>query len=154
MISSRKAALDYLNYELKTAAEFDTLLWEHAGYRNRYYRINLSLVRDGIIPIDTLLTAFVESANQADPPALEDWKKEWSFILQAIEKMDLPINGFEEDRLKIEKLFAENKAAAHHSRIYKELYHPHYRIVNKTWHRKLRHQTAKEKRRRLNLNQP
>ena len=152
MIKSRQAALDYLDYELKTAAAYDTIIWQETGYQERYFRVNLSVVKDDLIPIDTLLSAFVESANEAKPPALEIWKQEWKIILRSIEKMGPQIAGFEDDKIKIEKLFAENKAAAHHSNTYRELYHPHYRIVNKTWHRKLRHLIAKEKRRRSKMN--
>ena len=131
MIESREAALDYLKYELKTAVDYDTLLWQETGHQQRYYRINLRLIKDGIIPIDTLLTAFVESANTAQPPSIEEWKNEWAEILKVIEELDLQMVDFAVDKQTLEKLLAQNKIVLHHSKVYSELYQPHYRIINK-----------------------
>lgn len=52
----------YLDWELQQPDWFDTLPYQALGINHDYYRINLSLVKDGIIPRDTLLLAMVESA--------------------------------------------------------------------------------------------
>lgn len=137
MIKSRRSAEDYLNRELEKAVDFDSLPWQETGYTNAYYRINLRLVKQGLISKDSLTEAFVQSANSARPPTVEEWKKEWQLIIGVIEKMDLNIAGFESDKKNIEEILKNNHYVAHHSQTYLELYHPHYRIVNKKYFEKL-----------------
>ena len=75
MIKDRQSAVDYLNRELQTAAKFDTLPWQAVGYEKQYYRLNLRLVKNGLICKDSLIEAFVQSANSARPPLSGNGKK-------------------------------------------------------------------------------
>ena len=45
--------------------------------------------------------------------------------------MNLNLEGFEEDSSYIHSLLEEGKYAVHHSKIYNDEYHPHYRIIEK-----------------------
>ncbi|MFW6290620.1 MAG: hypothetical protein ACOC0R_06595, partial [Mariniphaga sp.] len=49
LIPDTARAGSYLNYELQQPIG-DTLKWQPVGAENDYYRINLSLVKDGVIP--------------------------------------------------------------------------------------------------------
>ena len=137
MIKDRQSAVDYLNRELQAATEFDSLPWQAAGYNKQYYRINLRLVKEGLICKDSLIEAFVQSANSAQPPSIESWKKEWQLIIGVIEEMDFNVAGFERDKKKIAEMLKNNQYVAHHSQTYLETYHPHYRIVNKKYFERL-----------------
>lgn len=137
MIEDLNASTDYFMRELEQATEFDSTLWQAVGYEQHYYRVNLSLVRDGKISKDQLITAFTESANKAKPPSLETWKKEWNVILKIIEQMGLKLTNFENDKLQIAENLKEGIVVGHHSSIYRNSYHPHYRIVSKTHFEKL-----------------
>lgn len=131
MIPSREFAAQYLEEELRTSTEFDTVRWQPVGHQGMYYRVNLNSIKDGAISQHALLEAFVQSANEAAPPSLESWRKDWRTILQVIESMQLDLPDFEEDKRKIVNMLAEGKVIGHHSEIFEQVYHPHYRVVNK-----------------------
>lgn len=131
MIPEAEAARQYLEEELRTSASFDTVRWQPVGHQGNFYRINLSLVHAGLINQQKLLDAFVASANEAAPPSLEDWRKEWAEILKVITGMSLTLANFEEDKNAIAQHLAEGKVIGHHSETFARLYHPHYRVVDK-----------------------
>ena len=137
MIDNPDAAKKYLLQELQNAAGFDSVLWQAVGYEDRFYRVNLSLVRDGKIDMDPLLSAFIESAGLAEQPSAESWKQEWDSILTIMEQMDLALPDFEQDRFQISQNLEKGILIGHHSAVYREHYHPHYRIVNQANFEKL-----------------
>jgi outer membrane protein assembly factor BamB len=137
LIDNPQSALNYLNDELQNSTEFDSVLWQEVGYQKDFYRINLILIREGEISTEDLLTAFVESANTAITPTLEMWKKEWRVILGIIEDMNLSMPGFARDKNTLEKSLINGEVVAHHSKIYLDTYHPHYRVVSEKYFRQL-----------------
>ncbi|GAB4365021.1 MAG: hypothetical protein Kow0042_03960 [Calditrichia bacterium] len=131
LIPDAEVARNYLQTELEQNTEFDTVLWQPVGYEGRYFRVNLRLVREGKISFEQLLDAFVESANTARPPSLDEWKSEWGFILKVIEGMNLLLPDFERDKQRIAENLARGVFIGHHSREFVRTYHPHYRVVSK-----------------------
>lgn len=131
MITSKDAAANYIQEEIKNSRYYDTVLWQPVGYKELYYRINLSLIRDRKIDIQELLAAFIEKPRKADKMSLSEWKNEWIFILKIIEKMNLKLQDFETDKMKIMKNLENGNIIGHHSETYLKTYHPHYRIVSK-----------------------
>ena len=121
----------YLSTELQQPID-DTLQWQPVGPANDYYRINLQLVKDGVIPRAVLLEAMVESAVLARNPDIDTWKGEWQQVMAVIEKMNLQLANFEPDKKEIEALLAGNEYVMHHSEHYNSTYNRHYRIVHKT----------------------
>jgi len=128
----------YLNWELNKMTPGNHILWQPLGIENAYYRINLSLVLDGTIPQEELLTAFVESANKATPPDLNDWKANWMQILSEISLMESKPANFINDSLMLDKILRQGNYVVHHSESYMKLYQPHYRIVSSIHFHKLR----------------
>jgi hypothetical protein len=131
LIPDAEAARQYLEEELRASTSFDTVRWQSVGHQGRYYRINLSLVYDGSVSSQTLLAAFIESANGASPPSLEEWREEWQMILGVIENMALDLPDFERDKNALAQRLAEGKTMGHHSETFEQLYQPHYRVVDK-----------------------
>ena len=136
MIHTIDDAEQYLNKELSEATEFDSLPWQAVGYEKNFYRINLSLVRDGKIDFDELVSAFYESANSVEQPSLESWENEWNLILSIIEGLSLALPNFGQDKLVISENLKKGIVIGHHSAIYQNTYHPHYRIVTKFYFEK------------------
>lgn len=130
MIPDRAAAWRYLETELQNSVTFDSVLWQPVGERQQYYRINLKLVKEGVIPAEACLEAFVQSANAAKPPALEEWRREWQMIVSVIEDMNLAISNFDEDKNLLQQKLESGEIIGHHSATFEELYHPHYRVVS------------------------
>jgi hypothetical protein len=131
LIPDTTRAGNYLNYELQQPIG-DTLTWQAIGPENDYYRVNLQLVKEGILPRAVLLEAMVESAPLARNPDRRTWKKEWESAMAVIEKMNHHIPDFESDKKAIEELLERGEYVMHHSEFYNETYQRHYRIIHKS----------------------
>lgn len=131
LIPDTTHAGQYLNESLKQPVK-DTVKWQAIGPMNDYYRINLQLVKDGILPRDVLLEAMVESATLARNPNIQTWKKEWQRTLELIQKMNIDLPNYKADKKKIEETLSEGNVVMHHSDHYKETYQRHYRIIHKS----------------------
>ena len=138
MIENASSAQEYLLKEIEQATEYDSVLWQSVGYEKQYYRVNLRLVRDGKLPAEELITAFTASANSATPPSLEAWMKEWQDIVGIVGEMGLNLANFRNDKQRIEENLRNGLVACHHSEVYRNTYHPHYRIVSKEHYEMLR----------------
>jgi len=120
-----------LQNELQSNTAFDSVLWQKVGYQNRYYRVNLQLVKEGTIPEEKYFSGFIQSADSFKIPSTKDWWEEWNFILSVIDEMKSIIPNYEEDKSGLDNMLLEGKVLVRHSDIYRKLYHPHYRIVDK-----------------------
>jgi hypothetical protein len=137
LLSDTSTAMDYLRAELKMVKEKSLVQTaEGTGYKNRFVRVDLFPVSEGIIPFDEFGSAFSESAKKFDVPDIEEWKEEWKKILSAIESMDIQLNDFEKDKQMIDELLNQGKFVIHHSPGYSEAYDPHYRLIEKGIYRK------------------
>lgn len=139
MIPDSAQAMNYLLRELDIAGDYDGVDFQPLGYKNRYYRVNLSLVRDSILSTDLLFNAFVKSANTASPPPMDEWIRTWNHILGIIEEMDLEIPDFEEDKKMLDIQLQNGDPVVHHSEVFKKEYSPHYRIVSKEMYRQIKY---------------
>lgn len=133
MINDSAAAMDYLTYELRKAEKFDSIKIQALGIDSNYYRVNLSLVKDSVLPLNVLFYAFTESAPLASPPEMSEWKCFWQEIVRVVDNMELTIPGSNEDLEVIELNLKNNDPVIHHSEEFKRIYHPHYRIVHKNY---------------------
>ena len=130
MISDTAAVQEYLMYELTVAAA-DTVsnpYYESVGAQGRYVRVYLRCVNEGLLTAEQLLDAFIRSAQPTAQPQ-QSWADEWTHIEQAARETGVPCSE-EENRLL--RQAAQNNHAVHHSDTYRNAYHPHYRIVEKT----------------------
>lgn len=107
----------------------DSLLVLILKPEKKYVRVDLSLVKDRIIPLNLFFSAFYQSATKIDSTKLEEWKKDWNELIKNIEKEGLKIKNFSEDNLKTQTAFKNNKFVFSHSAEYKKLYRPHYRLI-------------------------
>jgi len=130
IISDKESALKYLQNELQSMTDFDSALWQPVGYNNQYYRVSLSLVKEGKLSEEELFNAFLQSADSCAVPSIEEWRKEWNLVLNIIEAMNLKIINYEEDKSILDDMLKKGNILVHHSDIYRNLYHPHYRVVN------------------------
>ncbi|RKY94585.1 MAG: hypothetical protein DRQ13_08065 [Ignavibacteriae bacterium] len=137
IIRNKQSALKYLQNELQSMTDFDSVLWQPVGFNKQYYRISLGLVQEGRLLEEELFNAFVQSADSSALPSIEEWIKEWNFVLNIIEAMNLKIINYEEDKSILDDMLEEGNILVHHSNIYRKLYHPHYRIVDNKQFEKL-----------------
>lgn len=106
--------------------------YESTGWHGRFYRVNLAVINDGRVPIDTFLSAFLRSALQFSLPDIEEWKEEWSLISEEVKRFFPMLPSYQQDSMDICAVLANNKYAMHHSDTYDAHYHPHYRLVERS----------------------
>lgn len=131
LIQDTAAAGRYLRREMDAYQEITGETAEPAGWQHNFYRVNLSAVKNGLIPAKLLLDALIRSANEAEKVSMDEWEKEWSRIEAVIRSMDLSLPDYEADLEEINKKLQEGIYVGHHSKAYNEAYAPHYRIISR-----------------------
>ncbi len=131
ILADTAAADRYLRRELSETSKFDGPLYEKTGYKGNFYRVNLSLIKDGVIPYDLYFNTFVNSIQGIIPPNGDEWMKTWALIDEVIKGKGLHFLDEENDRREMAKQFAEGDYVVHHSRRYNDSVNFHYRIISR-----------------------
>lgn len=133
LVADTASVSAYLDQELEGMAGETPAdgYYEPCGPEGKHVRVNLSAVQEGVITKQTLLNAFVRSAN-GKHPSVKAWKKRWRKMLRTIDGMHLDLPHYAEDRAFIDGVLNQGKYAISHSPEFREAYHPHYRIVERS----------------------
>ncbi|MDR1381377.1 MAG: hypothetical protein LBJ47_07850 [Tannerella sp.] len=131
IVSDTASAGAYLDSELALSVPFSGACYEPTGHNGRFYRVNLSVIRDGLVSRDAFFDAFLRSVVDIPPVSIEEWKRDWGKIDAVIRTMHLPLAGYERDRAGIASLLEQGRYAMHHSEPFTEAYDPHYRIISR-----------------------
>jgi len=134
LVTDRQRAKAYLDEELNTTTLEGLLPWlyEPCGIEGNYVRVSIRTVKEYIISADLLLDAFIRSANAHKHPSVSSWNDRWNEIMEVIDAMNLNLPNCSDDKLFIDSMLSAGKYAISHSPEYREAYHPHYRIVERT----------------------
>ena len=134
LLSDRQRVKAYLDEELNTTSHDDLMPWyyESCGIDSSYYRVSIKTIKEGFITEDQLLDAFIRSANSETRPSVESWSNRWHMIIGTIDRMKLDMPNYQEDKQFIDSVLSVGKYAISHSPDYREAYHPHYRIVERS----------------------
>ena len=106
--------------------------YEPCGIDSNYYRVSIRAIKEDVISENMLLDAFIRSANSSKRPTVESWRDRWQVIMGAIDQMQLSIPHYQKDKAFINSILSVGKYAISHSPEYREAYHPHYRIVERS----------------------
>lgn len=131
LLTDRKAVENYIRYELDNAQTLEGDDYEPCGWKGDFYRVNLSVIREGKVSMDDFIDAFMGSANGIDTTLTQAWLDEWAHLQKAVKQVSPQLEGFEKDSLFLARLLSEGKYVVHHSRVFNETYEPHYRIIRK-----------------------
>lgn len=131
ILADTVAAGRYLRSELAEEGSFEGPPYEKTGYEGNFYRVNLSLIRDGIVPYDIFFAAFVESVQGILPPSGEEWQQKWRRIDEVIKAKGFVFENEAQDRADLRRQFADGDYVVHHSVAYNDSVHFHYRIVSR-----------------------
>lgn len=131
ILKDKKAAKAYLESEFAETYEFGGPQYEPTGYRGNFYRVNLSLIKDGIISEDKYFDAFVRSVKGISNPKIEDWKKEWDAVDEAYRDLGITLPEEDADRKAIEAKLSRNDFVMHHSEAFNRSTNFHYRIFSR-----------------------
>ena len=156
LVSDRQRVKAYLNEELSTTTLDDLMPWnyEPCGIDSNYYRVSIRTIKESVISEDLLLDAFIRSANSKKRPTVDSWRDRlldafirsanskkrptvdswrdrWHVIIGTIDKMQLELPYYQQDKAFIDSILSVGRYAISHSPEYREAYHPHYRIVER-----------------------
>ena len=134
LVSDRQRVKAYLDEELNTTSLDNLMPWyyEPCGIDSSYYRVSIKAIKEGFITEDQLFDAFIRSANSVTRPSVESWSDRWYMIIDTIDRMKLDMPNYQEDKQFIDSVLSVGKYAISHSPDYREAYHPHYRIVERS----------------------
>lgn len=125
-VSARK----YYDYELTDTSEWGGPLFEFTGEGKNFVRVNMDLVRKGIIPVDAYFNAFKNSLGRVIKPTDEYWISEWLQIDSIINAKDYHFHDEEKERKIIREKLKSRDFPIHHSDNFNEHYKFHYRIIS------------------------
>ena len=134
LVSDRTRVKAYLDEELSSTSIESLMPWyyEPCGIDSSYYRVSIRTVKEGMVTEDMLLDAFIRSANAKNRPSIESWCEQWHKIIGTIDDMRLNLPHYDSDKQFIDSILSAGKYAISHSPDYREAYHPHYRIVERS----------------------
>ncbi len=138
IITDTEAARNYLDQELASMNDKRQggIYFEPIGIEGNYVRVYLIAVTHKLISRGQLLQAFIESANEHEPPTA-DWAAKWQAIVEVVDEVK-PELGSDEERSMLQQASLSNQAV-HHSPAYNAAYHPHYRIIKREIVEQLKH---------------
>lgn len=140
LLADTIAAKNYLLREIETMQDSKGAVIAFTGWEHNFYRVNLSLLKEGKIPFKAFFDAFLESMNGVEIPKVSEWREEWAKVVEIVERMNLDLPDFEVDKQRLDDMLAGGKYAVHHSEAYVQLYAPHYRLIRKdVFEKRLKH---------------
>ena len=131
ILNDTVSAAKYLRYELENSEKFDGPDFEPTGFEGNFYRVNLRLIKDGIIPYDNFFDSFVRSVQGIIPPDGDTWMKIWNEIDSEIQTMGLTFDNEAQDRSDLAEQFRQGNYIVHHSQAFNEANNFHYRIISR-----------------------
>lgn len=131
LLNDTTAAGAYLDRELASFEQAPGAYYEPTGYNGNFYRVNLSVIKEGIISREVFFDAFVRSVSDIQTITIEEWEKEWMQIDAVIQTMNLSLVNYAQDRENIFSLLKSGKYVMHHSELFTEAYDVHYRIIER-----------------------
>ena len=105
--------------------------FELTGLEGNYIRVDLNLIKNETIPLLVLFKALLISAEIGSQKSDDGWEYIWSDIVKEIINSDLKFVNFEEDLNNLDIISKSDDKVVHHSDLYENTYHPHYRIIEK-----------------------
>jgi hypothetical protein len=131
LLTDREAVTKYIQYEMENAESFEPEDYTPCGWQANFYQVNLKIIKDGRVPMDVFVDAFMASANGIDTTLTQTFVEDWHKIQQTIRKTSPELEGFADDSAFLAKILNEGKYVVHHSQKFNEHYHPHYRIIRR-----------------------
>lgn len=131
LIHDTASAGSYLRRELQSCENLGGAMYEPTGYLGNFYRVNLSVIKNGLIDYNTYFDAFLRSVQSIKSITIEEWLVEWNKINSVIGKLSPEIANYKTDCERIDSLIKSGNYVMHHSKTFRNAYNPHYRLISK-----------------------
>ena len=130
LLTDTLVARNYFNEELSDTSIWKGPKWEYTGQGKNFVRLNMGLIKNGIIPADEYFEAFLNSLQKAIPPLPEEWINQWKKVANIIDNHNYHFENEDQDRSIIEDKLKTHQFTIHHSPRFNEIYNFHYRIIS------------------------
>ena len=130
LLGDSVSAKKYFMEEISDSAEWGGPDFEYTGNGQNFVRVNMDLVRKGVIPAEVYFDAFKGSLGQVEKPADEVWIEKWTQVDSIINAKDYNFINEKEDRALIKEKMKSRKFTMHHSDNFNRIYNFHYRIIS------------------------
>lgn len=131
IVADTARAKNYLDWELDQPVRHINPLYEPTLPDGCFYRVNLSVITDSIIPYSVFFEAFLDSVHDIEMPDITKWAEDWAIILDVINSMGLVLPDYDVDVSSINERLIQGIYAGEHSQRFVDAYDPHYRIIRK-----------------------
>ena len=131
ILTNKESVTKYIQYEMNQVESYENEDYVPCGWQGNFYQVNLKVIADGRVPMDTFVEAFMASAQGIDTTLTPQFIEDWQWMQQSIRKVVPDLEGFEEDSTLLAHLLEEGKYVVHHSQKFNDHYQPHYRIIRK-----------------------
>ena len=131
ILTNKESVTKYIQYEMSTVESYENEDYVPCGWQGNFYQVNLKVIADGRVPMDTFVEAFMASAQGIDTTLTPKFIEDWQWMQQSVRKVIPDLEGFEKDSVLLAHLLEEGKYVVHHSQKFNDHYHPHYRIIRK-----------------------
>ena len=131
ILSSRDAAKNYILRELSMATQLQGPVYEPCGWQGNFYRVNLSVIKNGKLTVDELVDALMDSAENIDTTLTTKFIEDWHTTQSVVKRVIPDLQGYSRDSLFLDSLLNQKHYVVHHSATFNEHYQPHYRIIRK-----------------------
>ena len=130
LLGDTLAAKNYFMEELKDSTQWGGPVYEFTGEGKNFVRLNMDLVRKGIIPAEEYFKAFQNSLGRVNKPTDDYWLNYWLEIDDIIKRKNLHFINEEKDRIMIDEKLRSKNFPIHHSENFNQQYNFHYRIIS------------------------
>lgn len=130
ILADTLAGRRYFEYELSDTTDWSGPIYEYTGTGRNFIRLNMDLIRKGIIPKEEYFQAFVNSLGRVEKPTDGAWIKEWVEIDSVVSSKGWNFPNETSDREMIDEKLRSGNFTVHHSRAYDSIYNFHYRIIS------------------------
>ena len=130
LLADSIGARNYFMEELADTLEWKGPEYEFTGEGKNFVRVNMDLVRKGIIPSDMYFQSFLNSINRIQPLSDEEWITEWGNLDSLIRDRNYVFFDEQNDRELIKRKIESRNFPVHHSDRFNKIYNFHYRIIS------------------------
>lgn len=130
LLGDTVAAANYFYSELSDTTEWGGPDFEYTGEGKNFVRVNMNLIKKGLIPADVYFKAFLNSLGRVSKPTDEYWIGEWTTIDSIINSREYKFINEESDREIIRQKLESRNFPIHHSDSFNDNYKFHYRIIS------------------------
>ena len=131
ILTNKESVTKYIQYEMSQAESYENEDYVPCGWQGNFYQVNLKVIADERVPMDTFVDAFMASAQGIDTTLTPKFIEDWQWMQQSVRKVVPELEGFEKDSTLLAQLLKEGKYVVHHSKKFNDHYQPHYRIIRK-----------------------